>query len=286
MSTRKRMRNVCFTAWLTHEKYTEIVYDKEYMTYLVMGKEICPKTKKLHWQGYVEFVRALDFAVVKRLLGGDTTKVAKRGGTGPQASIYCKKDNKFEEYGEIKEQGKRTDISEATDMIKDGASMRDVALDHTEVFVKYHSGLGKLKNLLIEPRNWVTNVTVLYGKTGTGKSRQARELCSDYWVWTPQRGSWFDGYEGHHDVIMEEFRGQLPLGMLLSMLDRYECPVQVKGGMVEFAPHHVVITSPKHPKDWYEDISDDKIEQLLRRITNVTHVTEVAGNTKQQLVTS
>jgi len=65
--------------------------------------------------------------------------------------------------------------------------------------------------------------------------------------------------------------------MMLTMLDRYECPVQVKGGMVEFCPKKIIITSPKHPKDWYEDQSDDKVNQLLRRISNVTHVTEVVG---------
>jgi len=274
------MRNVCFTAW------NNVAFDKEYMKYMIVGEEICPSSGNLHYQGYVEFVRALDFGKVKSLLGGETTHIERRKGTAAQASLYCAKDKKFKEYGEQSKQGKRTDISNATDMIQEGCSMREVALNNTEVFIKYHNGLNKFKNLLIEPRNWITEVTVLYGKTGCGKSRKAREIFSDYWVWTPQRGTWFDGYEGHENVIMEEFRGQLPFGMVLSMLDRYECPVQVKGGMVEFCPKHIVITSPKHPKDWYEDVSDDKVEQLLRRITNVTNVTEVAGNTKQQLVTS
>ncbi len=266
MSKRIRMRNACFTAWCNVE------YDREYMKYLVVGIEVCPSTGKQHWQGYVEFVRALDFGKVKTLLGGEATHIEPRRGTAEQASVYCKKDNKFEENGTISKQGKRSDIEECTDMLVDGNSIKTMALANPVQYVKYHKGLEKFKNLLIEPRNWVTEVIVLYGKTGCGKSRQARELCKDYWVWTPARDKWFDGYEGHADVIMEEFRGQLPLGFMLTLLDRYECPLQVKGGMVEFCPKKIVITSPKHPRDWYTESSNDKIDQLLRRVTNVTEV--------------
>jgi len=277
-SKRIRMRNVCFTAW------NKVEYDKEYMRYIVVGEEVCPSTGKMHYQGYCELWRAYDFAVIKRLLGKET-HLEDRKGTAQEASDYCKKDNKYTEEGTISKQGHRTDLDRVIHDVESGYSMRNVAKNNPAEYIKYHKGIEKYKNLLIEPRNWETEVIVLYGKTGTGKSRKARELCNNYWVWTPQRGSWFDGYEGQEDVIMEEYRGQLPLGMMLSLTDRYECPVQVKGGMVEFCPKRIVITSPKHPKDWYEDCGspkhpkdwyedcgNDKIDQLLRRVTNVTEV--------------
>lgn len=268
MRKRIRLRNACFTAW------SNVSYDTEYMKYLIVGEEVCPSTKKVHYQGYCEFVRALDFSVVKNLLGGEETHIEQRKGSPSQASAYCKKDNKFEEFGTLSKQGKRTDLDNVVEQLQDGASLKSTALANPKEYIKYHRGIEKFRSLMIEPRSWVTEVHVLWGKTGTGKSRMARELCNDYWVWTPQRGSWFDGYDGHEDVIMEEFRAQLPLGFMLTLLDRYECPVQVKGGTVEFCPKKIVITSPKHPKDWYEDQSNDKIDQLLRRVTVVT---EVAG---------
>lgn len=264
-SKRIRMRNVCFTAW------SKVAYDKEYMRYIVVGEEVCPSTGKLHFQGYVEFWRATDFGIVKRLLGNDS-HLEERKGTQEEASLYCKKEDNFTEIGVISRQGHRTDLDRVIHDVEAGYRIREVARNNPAEYIKYHKGIEKYKNLLIDPRNWVTEVIVLYGKTGTGKSRKARELCHNYWVWTPQRGSWFDGYEGHEHVIMEEFRGQLPLGMMLSLTDRYECPVQVKGGMVEFCPRKIVITSPKHPKYWYEDCGADKIEQLLRRVTDVTEV--------------
>jgi len=265
------MRNVCFTAW------KDVRFDEEYMRYMIVGEETCPSTGKLHYQGYCEFWRATDFGVVKRLLGKET-HLGEREGSVEEASEYCKKENNYEEYGSISRQGHRSDLDRVIAMCDAKEPMRKIAYKNPAEYIKFHKGIEKYKSLMIEPRNWVTEVHVLYGKTGTGKSRKARDMCNgEYWVWTPQRGSWFDGYDGHEDVIMEEFRGQLQMGMMLTMLDRYECPVQVKGGMVEFCPKKIIITSPKHPKDWYEDQSDDKVNQLLRRISNVTHVTEVVG---------
>jgi len=271
---RERGRNICFTAW---ENFDEIVFDKSNMKYLVKGLEICPSTGKQHIQGYVEFSQQKDFVVMKKCLGGDKTHLEKRRGTAIQASLYCKKDKSFQEFGELSNQGKRQDLMDVVEDIEQGTSLRKVAMGHPIQFIKYHSGITKLKALSIEPRNWVTEVTVLYGETGCGKSKMARELLKDYWVWTPQRGQWFDGYDGQSDVIFEEFRGQLPMDMLLTLLDRYECPVQFKGGFTEFAPRRVVITSPCHPRGWYEDCGNDKIDQLLRRVSYVSEVAE--GNT-------
>lgn len=268
-SKRLRYRNVCFTAWNTVE------YDTEHMKYLIVGEEVCPSTGKTHYQGYVEFLQQKDFSLIKRLLG-EETHIESRRGSANQASAYCMKDNKFIEYGTMGKQGKRTDLDNVVEDIQSGLSLRETALAHPTQYIKYHKGIEKFRALQIEPRNWETEVIVLYGKTGCGKSRQARELCENYYVWTPARGKWFDNYDGQEDVIMEEFRGQLPLGFMLVLLDRYECPVECKGGTVEFCPKRIVITSPKHPKLWYEDDKNDKIQQLLRRITKIVDVSDVS----------
>lgn len=268
--SRQRFRNICFTAWCEN-----IEYDTEYMTYLIVGKEICPSTGKEHFQGYCELKRQTDFSVVKRLLGGDATHLEKRRGSAKQASSYCKKENDFIEYGELSTQGKRKDLEDVVEDIQQGTSIRDVALGHPVEYIKYHRGIEKLRNFMIEPRNWITNVHCLYGKTGTGKSKLAREMCeTPPYVWYPHYEKWFNGYDGQECVIFEEYRGQFPLGELLSLTDRYSTQVQTKGGMVEFAPKKIIFTSPKHPKDWYENCGSDKIDQLLRRVSDVS---EVAG---------
>ncbi len=163
--------------------------------------------------------------------------------------------------------------------------MRDVAIDHPEIFGQNHKGLIALQSILIQPRNEVPTVTVLYGGTGAGKSREAREIVGeDKYVWHPQQNQWFDGYAGEKDVIFEEFRGQLPFGMLLSLLDRYDCKIQYKGGMCEFAATNIVVTSPLHPREWYKSddlATHDKIEQLLRRITTIVDMDEKAAKRRR-----
>ena len=154
-------------------------------------------------------------------------------------------------------------------MIIQGKKMKEVALASPSTYVKFYKGLHAFKSIIMEPRNEVPEVTVIVGSTGSGKTRRAREMLTDYWMWNPQMNQWFDMYEGQKHVIFDEFRGQFPLGMTLSLLDRYECKVQYKGGCMEFVANKIVITSPKHPSEWYESIGSDKIDQLMRRITEI-----------------
>ena len=93
----------------------------------------------------------------------------------------------------------------------------------------------------------------------------------DFYVWWPAQEKWFDGYEGHEKTLFEEYRGQMPFGHMLMLLDRYDARVQYKGGSMQFCSTKIAITSPLHPMLWYkkEDLqAQDRIDQLIRRIGN------------------
>lgn len=261
-------RAVCWT--LHNYKSTEI-RTPDWVSYICFGEEKGKKGETPHLQGYAEFSKNATWRQIKgwfETLDPPDAHFERRLGTQKQAVDYTKKegDNWFES-GTLKQQGKRSDLDECVDMIKAGAKMKDIAVTHPREFVKYHRGFKALKAELIEPRTEKPKVTVLYGPTGTGKSHTAREIAgADRWVWTPDRGNWFDGYQGEKNAVFEEFRGQLPLGSMLTLLDKYECPVQYKGGTTEFAATNIIITSPTHPKDWYSSVGADKIDQLLRRL--------------------
>ena len=120
-------------------------------------------------------------------------------------------------------------------------------------------------------------VTVLYGATGTNKTRQVHEYVeknggySNFHIQGPAAGSWFDGYAGQEIVLFDEYRGGLKWSELLYITDGYPgIKVQVKGGMVPFSPKHIFITSSIAPEEWYRtEHSKDHYAQFARRITKV-----------------
>lgn len=259
-----RLRNFCFTInnWTEQQFQSVFIISSKYC---VVGKEI-GESGTPHLQGYMELVNAISFDSLKKKL--PTAHIERRQGTPLQASDYCKKDGDFKETGEISKQGKRTDITRVVELIQDGNNNKQIAQAEPESYFKFHKHINAYRTAMLEPRNTDPDVRVYWGATGTGKSFTAREIMGEeeYYVWGPENSKWWDGYSGQKNVIMEEFRGQLPFGYLLRLLDRYDMKVEFKGGMCEFCGTHIVITSPKHPKDWYSDYGSDRIDQLLRRI--------------------
>lgn len=225
-----------------------------------------------HLHVYLKFKNAKSFNAIKKQVPRARIEIAR--GNEDQALEYIQKEDE-DVYisGNIgTKQGQRTDIDKAIELVKE-KGLETVAEELPRQFVYYHRGLSALQARLIPPRSAAPRVTVRWGTTGTGKSYCARESMGHerYYVWGPEMGKWFDGYEGHSNVIMEEFRGQLPFGMLLRLLDRYDCRVEYKGGSIPFVAENIVITSPKHPSEWYVLDDLDKYDQLTRRITEVIH---------------
>lgn len=239
-----------------------------------------------HLQIYIQMRTAVRISSVKDLYPRAHIEVAR---SPAKAMEYCsKEDTRIEgpwERGEKPQQGARTDIEECVDQIMSDLGKKrplmTAATVHTNAMAKFHRGIMHVVNSRIQPRDGSTapDVTVLYGKTGTGKSKRAFEECPDAYVWDASKSQWFDGYMGHNEIIMEEFRGQMPFGQLLRLLDRYELQLPVKGSFVEIVATKIIITSPVHPREWYTGL-DERLEgstdQLLRRITNIVCLDEPA----------
>lgn len=266
-----KIRNTVFTLHNWQPCHLEALKAYRQISYCSVGEEFCPDTGTPHLQGYVEFKNQVLLSTFKNLFLPLTVWTKKRRGSSREASDYTEKDGTFHQWGDISRPGFRSDLEGPIQMITEGRRMREVAVEYPQLYVQYHRGFHALQNILIEPRDEVPEVIVYHGTTGKGKSKRSREETdpNDRFIWKPAQGKWFNGYEGQNQCIFEEFRGQLPFGQILDLLDRYDCKVETKGGMCEFRATKIIINSPLHPIFWYKDDSIDKVDQLMRRITSI-----------------
>ena len=97
-------------------------------------------------------------------------------------------------------------------------------------------------------------VRLNFGDTGTGKTRYAYDIFGnndDFFVLPISNGTiWFDGFDGHLVVLIDDFTGaasKMPLCNTLRILDRYPIQVPIKGGHQWFMPNLIIVTSNVHP---------------------------------------
>lgn len=242
--------------------------------YVIYGKEVCPESGRPHLQGYIEFNRVTERSVVKNKVQCQHVHLEPRYSTQENAIEYCKKDGDWVEFGIAKQQGKRNDLVQLANAVNEGKTLKEIAEEHPEDWIKFHKGITSLRAMLTQPRNLENDpmVIVRVGPTGTGKTRIAHEDYPDAYVWGPENLKWWNGYDGQTTIIMDEFRGQIPFGILQRLMQRYPMQVEYKGGYVDIVADTFIITSPIHPSQWYNPANmkaSDKIGQLKRRIKEI-----------------
>jgi len=142
-------------------------------------------------------------------------------------------------------------LAEMKVMVEEGKSDKALADHDFSVYVACFKGLDRYRLLVSKPRSFPTEVFVIQGPTGTGKSKWAMEKYPEaYWK---QRSQWWDGYADHETVVIDEFYGWLPFDLLLRLCDRYPLLVESKGGQINFVAKTIVITTNQVPALWYKN---------------------------------
>ncbi len=239
------------------------------------------KNLTLHLQGYLELKSSQYMSYL-------STHVCARGhfevrrGTQEEAICYCRKEEGRQggpwELGVLsKGRGDRIDIAIFRDAIIGGMRAADLWTSYPKEMAKFPRMYNALKSTLRPRRTTELWVTLLYGKTGRGKTRMIYDKWEDddeFWRWScPNTTVWFDGYDGHQLVLLDDFAGRsskMSLVMLLQVLDRYPIMLPVKGSFVWWCPSNIAITTNIHPKDWYKyDGREEQYKALRRRIHEV-----------------
>lgn len=236
--------------------------------YWIVGEEVCPTTNKKHLQCYFYYTNPRSFSAIKKLY--KTAHIEPAKGTPQQASEYCKKEGKYHEGGILpQKQGARNDLDKIREVIEKTSSMAEVvkvatsyqSVKMAEQILKYHE----------KPRTEKPYVEWYYGPTGTGKSRKAYEKLGQDCYTAMSTGKWFEGYDGHKKVLIDDMRKDfMKFHELLRLLDRYPMRVEQKGASRQFVADHIIITSAYPPGLLFETRED--IHQLLRRIDNIEYL--------------
>nr|WAE43181.1 MAG: replication associated protein [Cressdnaviricota sp.] len=242
--------------------------------YMVLAPEV-GESGTPHIQAYIYKHSKIGFPGLHKRL--KRARLAEAIGTPEQNRTYIvgpytdgEKHKPFnpdaEEFGQIPRQGKRTDLDEIRAVLKETNSMRKVV----EIASSYQS--VKMAEQILKytekPRNFKPEVLWFYGPTGSGKSRLAYELLGEDCYTCLSTGRWFDGYDAHENVLIDDMRKDfMKFHELLRLLDRYAMRIETKGGTRQFLAKRIIITSAYPPQEMYNTRED--VQQLLRRIDQV-----------------
>lgn len=237
--------------------------------FLIVGKEVGEQGTP-HLQGFISLKSKHRLTGVKKLLGSRAHLEQARGSDADNEKYCSKGGNILIREGEPTEPRQRSDLKSAVQLLLETKNLGSVAREFPEVYCRSFRGLAQL--LTDHPdmqisRAWKTDVILWIGPPGCGKSSGALAASSGNVYWKP-RGKWWDGYNRHDTVIIDDFYGWLPFDDLLRICDRYPLRVETKGGTREFVAKTIHITSNRSPCEWYSDEITNK-DAFFRRVTEI-----------------
>lgn len=249
-------------------------------TWLVIGKEV-GEDGTPHLQGAAILGKQMTLAGLKKIPGLARAHIEPMMGTPQHNLVYCtKQDGAAFQFGTMPAPGKRNDLQEAYLSLREGSTMKQLALHHGVEVIKYAKGLTICRSLLAKPRTRPPKIIWLFGPTGVGKTRSAIDISDQYFAgdyWMSADGlQWFDEYDGQRVAILDDFRGKhCSFSFLLRLLDRHSLRVPFKGGYVQWTPELIFITCPYSPDTVFEvrgKHMPEDLQQLVRRITKVIEI--------------
>lgn len=254
---------VCFTLNNYSEEEYKLLIDYNGWKYVVIGKEVGDAGTP-HLQGYGELKKRKRFQALKNEF--PRVHWEQRRANRDTAANYCKKDGRYEERGTLPENASSKSSKEAVARVRAGECMRKILDDPPNL-----SGVRMCQMWLSyneSRRYFKSEVYWYYGTSGSGKTKTASEEAGPEAYWHDGT-KWFDGYDAHEHVLLDDFRGSnMKFNFLLKFLDRYPLRLEVKGGYRQMLAKKIWVTSIKHPKEIYKfEEMEEPTEQLLRRIT-------------------
>lgn len=265
----EKTRAWVFTFWnTTAERMAESMNPDE-VDYAIFGNEICPDTGREHVQSYIKYKSARYWTALCKLY--PRTRIRKANGNALHNYVYCSKEGDFVEVGKRPKQGARTDLLTVKKAVKNGSSVRNIIENHASNYQSIKMAESMMK-YFERKRTWRPEVIWLWGQTGNGKTEHAKRMCNHDYCMSQSNGKWWNEYDAHENVIIDEIREDwIPFKDLLGLLGEHAYTIETKGGTRQFLAKKIIITAPVKPQVMFGSINED-IRQLLRRIDKIIEI--------------
>lgn len=233
-----------------------------------------------HWQVVVCFKQTKRLAGAKQFFCPQAHVELSRSAAANQ--YVFKEDTRVEgsqfEYGELP----KTCQKEMWKKVKAAAIAGNIdSIDiPDDIYVRYYGTLCRIaKDHSKPPLRTVVGAELYWGLTHSGKSykafNEATNRSGDGNVYRKSGSTkWWDGYTGETVVIIDEFRGEIPVTSLLEWLDVYPCRVETKGGSVPLRATYFYVTSNLYIDNWYIDLDQMTKDALTRRFNVIEEFSE------------
>lgn len=249
------------------EACEEMYKISEYCKFFVAGNEVAPTTGSKHYQFYAHFKKPIRFTALKKQFHGSICWFQCRG--SPQANFnYCTKDDKGAIIvGEMPpDNGKRE--KERYQQAKIAAMEGRLEDIDADILIRHYGNVKRIREDYAPEPEEMDKVCGIWirGEAGFGKSHLARRCFPELGkVFNKLINKWWDHYRGERVVLLDEFRE--PHTYLLDNVcrwaDRYPFPAEVKGGVRNFRPKVVIITSQFRIEDLWNTHND--VSAMRRR---------------------
>lgn len=247
----------------------------EWASYMVGQKEEAPTTGFIHWQLVValtkkstitgckhHFCAQAHVELSRSAAANDYVQKEETAVAGTRFSLGAlpmKLNSKidWDLQWQLAKEGKIEEMSKGV-LVRSYNTIKKIKLDHMNPIYR-----GQQKAFLF------------WGPTGTGKSRAAKSIYPQAFRKNGEN-KWWDTYTDQQEIVVEEFRGQLPVSLLLKYLDRESLLVETKFGGAYLNSKKWVFTSNVPIHRWYPDLDADTIAAIERRFV-VHHLTDLQG---------
>jgi len=265
MSPSPQSRRFCFTINNPSVADAEAVYGlASKAVYLIAGDEVGEQGTP-HIQGYVVFDKNYRLSKLSKLLSRAYITVAR--GTSEENQKYCKKGEKYEEYGDCPKderfsKSKNDDIwAEALALARQG-KVSDIRPDLQIRYLRNFERIAakSVSKAVINDRLY--NLWI-YGTTGTGKTRWCHDVFPGHYQ--KLKNKWWCDYQNQPVVIMQEFgkKHAMLSEHVKEWADHYPFRCENKGGGSVINCKMLIITSNYSPDQIWEE--EEILDPINRR---------------------